>query len=108
MPIECSSDLPFGMPGSSETAGIGSIAGHARPNEQAASRACMGGSIGTGMTDQLNDYRGYRIDIRRHASGWRATIYAPDSKQPMLGPQSDDPAEALDKAKAFIDALLSS
>jgi hypothetical protein len=63
------------------------------------------------MTDQRYDYRGYRIDIRRHAAGWRATIYAPDSEQPMLGPQSDDPTDynaILDKAKAFIDALLSS
>jgi hypothetical protein len=63
------------------------------------------------MTDQRHDYRGYRIDIRRHAGGWRATIYAPDSKQPWFGPQSDDPTvsdEILDKAKAFIDALLSS
>jgi hypothetical protein len=60
------------------------------------------------MTDQRHDYRGYRIDIRRHAGGWRATIYAPDSKQPWFGPQSDDLTEALDKAKAFIDALLAS
>ena len=63
------------------------------------------------MADQPHDYRGYRIHIRRHASGWRATIYAPDSEQPMLGPQSDDLVdynEVLDKAKAFIDALLSS
>jgi hypothetical protein len=63
------------------------------------------------MTDQGHDYRGYRIDIRHHAGGWRATIYAPDSNQPMLGPQSDDPTdydEILDKAKAFIDALLNS
>jgi hypothetical protein len=63
------------------------------------------------MVDQPYDYRGYRIYIRRHAGGWRATTYAPDSKQPMVGPQSDDPTdsdEILDKAKAFIDALLSS
>jgi hypothetical protein len=62
------------------------------------------------MIDQRHDYRGYRIDIRRHADGWRATIYAPDSNQPMLGPQSDDPTdynEILDKAKVLIDALLS-
>lgn len=71
----------------------------------------MGGAVGTGMTDQRHDYRGYHINIMRHAGGWRATIYAPDSKQPMLGPRSDDPTdhcEALDKAKAFVDALLSS
>ena len=68
----------------------------------------MGGAVGTGMTDQRHDYRGYRIDIRHHAGGWRVTIYAPDSNQPMLGPQSDDLTEALDQAKAFIDALLSS
>jgi hypothetical protein len=63
------------------------------------------------MTDQRHDYRGYYINIMRHGSGLRAAIYAPDSKQPMLGPQSDDPNdhdEILDKAKAFIDALLSS
>jgi hypothetical protein len=63
------------------------------------------------MTDQRHDYRGYRIDIRRYAGGWRATIYAPDSNQPMLGPQSDDPSDynkILDEAKVLIDALLSS
>jgi hypothetical protein len=50
----------------------------------------VSGAIGIGMADQRHDYRGYRIDIRRHAGGRRATIYAPDSDQPMLGPQSDD------------------
>jgi hypothetical protein len=63
------------------------------------------------MTDQRHDYRGYQIIIVRHAAGWRATIYAPDSERPMLGPQSADTtdySEILDKAKAFIDALLSS
>ena len=58
-----------------------------------------------------HDYRGYSISIMRHGGGWRAMIYAPDSKQPMLGPQSDNPtdyAEILDKARTFIDALLSS
>jgi hypothetical protein len=63
------------------------------------------------MTDQPHDYRGYRIYVRHHPGGWRATIYAPDSEQPMLGPQSDDPIvynDILDKAKSFIDALLSS
>ena len=44
-----------------------------------------------GMTDQRHDYRGYNINIMPYAGGLRATIYAPDSKQPMLGPQSDDP-----------------
>jgi hypothetical protein len=63
------------------------------------------------MTDQRHDYRGYYINIMRHGSGLRATIYAPDSNQPMLGPRSDDPNdhnEILNQAKAFIDALLSS
>lgn len=58
-----------------------------------------------------HDYRGYSISIMRHGGGWRAMIYAPDSKQPMLGPQSDNPtdyAEILDKARTLIDALLSS
>ena len=62
------------------------------------------------MTDQRQDYRGYYINIMRYAGGWRATIYAPDSKQPIHGPQSDDPNdynEILDKAKVLIDALLS-
>jgi hypothetical protein len=36
------------------------------------------------------EYRGYRIIIRPHDSGWRSTIYAPSSDQPILGPQSDD------------------
>ncbi len=61
------------------------------------------------MADRPHDYRGYRIYIRRHAGGWRATIYAPDSERPMLGPHSDDPTdynEILDKARAFIDALV--
>ena len=64
-----------------------------------------------GMTDQRHDYRGYNINIMPYAGGLRATIYAPDSKQPMLGPQSDDPNahnEVLVKAKRLIDALLSS
>ena len=63
------------------------------------------------MTDQRHDYRGYYINIKHHAGGLRATIYAPDSEQPMLGPQSDDSTdhnEILDKAKHLIDALLSS
>ena len=63
------------------------------------------------MTDQRHDYRGYYINIKHHAGGLRAMIYAPNSEQPMLGPQSDDLAnhnEILDKAKRFIDALVSS
>jgi hypothetical protein len=58
-----------------------------------------------------HDYRGYRVVIRRHGSGWRATIYAPDSQQPILGPQSDDPAsrdDVLEEAKRLIDALMGS
>jgi hypothetical protein len=69
------------------------------------------GAEGIGMIDQRLDYRGYYIDIMRHAGGLRATIYAPDSKLPMLGPQSDEPTshnEIVDKAKCLIDALLSS
>jgi hypothetical protein len=60
---------------------------------------------------QPHDYRGYRIVMRRHGSGWRATIYAPDSQQPILGPQSDDPAsrdDILDRAKRLIDDLMDS
>ena len=71
----------------------------------------VGGAVGTNMTDQLHEYRGYYINIVRHGGGLCATIYAPDSKQPMLGPQSDNPtdyAEILDKARTLIDALLSS
>jgi hypothetical protein len=63
------------------------------------------------MTDQRHDYRGYCINIMSYGDGLRAMIYAPDSKKPILGPQPDDPTnhnEALDKAKALIDALLSS
>jgi hypothetical protein len=43
--------------------------------------------------------------------GWRATIYAPDSQQPILGPQSDDPNshdEVLKEAKRLIDTLMNS
>jgi hypothetical protein len=56
-----------------------------------------------------DDYRGYRIVMGRHGSGWRAMIYAPNSQQPIIGPQSDDPAsydDVLDRAKRFIDALM--
>jgi hypothetical protein len=63
------------------------------------------------MTDQRHEYRGYIIDITRYAGGSRAMIYAPNSKRPMLGPQSDDPSDhkdILDRAKDFIDALLNS
>jgi hypothetical protein len=63
------------------------------------------------MTDQRHDYRGYYINIKQHAGGLRATIYAPDSERPMPGPQSDDSTdhnEILDKAKRLIDTLLSS
>ena len=70
-----------------------------------------GGAVGTNMTDQLHEYRGYYINIVPHGGGLCATIYAPDSKQPMLGPRSDDPTdhdEILDQAKRFIDALLGS
>jgi hypothetical protein len=60
------------------------------------------------MAAEDEEYRGYRIVIRRHGMGWRATIYAPDSQQPILGPQSDDPAsrdDVLERAKSLIDAL---
>ena len=60
------------------------------------------------MAAEDEEYRGYRIVIRRHGSGWRATIYAPDSQQPILGPHSYDPAsrdDLLEEAKRLIDAL---
>jgi hypothetical protein len=60
------------------------------------------------MAVEDNEYRGYRVVIRRHVRGWRATIYAPDSQQPILGPQSDDPAsrdDVLKRAKSLIDVL---
>jgi hypothetical protein len=60
------------------------------------------------MPAEDEEYRGYRIVIRRHGMGWRATIYAPDSQQPILGPQSDDPAsrdDVLKRAKSLIDVL---
>ena len=63
------------------------------------------------MAAEDEEYRGYRIVIRRHGSGWRATIYAPDSQQPILGPQSDDPnsrGEVLAEARRLIDALMGS
>jgi hypothetical protein len=65
---------------------------------------------GQALATERHDYRGYRILIRRYAGGWRATIYAPNSKQPILGPQPDDPTDLtaiLDKAERLIDALLS-
>ena len=58
------------------------------------------------MAIQPHDYRGYRIVIRRHASGWRAWIYAADSQRPILGPHSYDPAsrdDLLEEAKRLID-----
>jgi hypothetical protein len=48
--------------------------------------------------------------IRPYGGGWRATIYAPDSTQPILGPQSTDPTshdDILDRAKRLIDDLSS-
>jgi hypothetical protein len=63
------------------------------------------------MAAEGEEYRGYLIAIRRHGSGWRATICAPDSQQPILGPQSDDPAtrdDALVEAKGLFDALMGS
>ena len=63
------------------------------------------------MATEDEEYRGYRIVIRRHGGGWRATIYAPHSQQPILGPQSDDPAsrdDVLEEAKRLIDALMGS
>jgi hypothetical protein len=61
------------------------------------------------MAAEDHECRGYRIEIRRHGSGWRATIYAPNSQQPILGPQSDDPNsqdEVLEEARHLIDALM--
>jgi len=58
------------------------------------------------MTDLRDDYQGYCINITRYAGRWRATIYGPDSKQPMLGPQSDDPTEAVDKANDGLRCLI--
>jgi len=63
------------------------------------------------MAAEDEEYRGYRIVIRRHGSGWRATIYAPDNQQPILGPQSDDPNsrdEIMDEARHRIDSLMGS
>ena len=63
------------------------------------------------MAIQPHDYRGYRIVIRRHGSGWRAWIYAPDSQRPILGPHSYDPAsrdDLLEEAKRLIDDLMGS
>jgi hypothetical protein len=57
------------------------------------------------MAAEDGEYRGYRIDIRRHGSGLQATIYAPGRQQPILGPQSDDPNELLEQAKRLIAAL---
>jgi hypothetical protein len=60
------------------------------------------------MAAEDEKYRGYRVVMRRRGMGWRATIYAPDSRQPILGPQSDDPAsrdDVLERAKSLIDAL---
>jgi hypothetical protein len=60
------------------------------------------------MAAEDEEYRGYRVIIGRHGMGWRATIYAPDGQQPILGPQSDDPAsrdDVLKRAKSLIDAL---
>jgi hypothetical protein len=63
------------------------------------------------MAAEDEEYRGYRIVIRRHGSGWRATIYAPDSQRPILGPHSYDPAsrdDLLEEAKRLIDDLMDS
>ena len=63
------------------------------------------------MAAEDEEYRGYRIVIGRHGSGWRATIYAPDSQQPILGPHSYDPAsrdDLLEEAKRLIDDLMDS
>jgi hypothetical protein len=63
------------------------------------------------MATEDEEYRGYRVVIRRRGSGWWATIYAPDSQQPILGPRSDEPNsydEVLEKAKRLIDALMGS
>ena len=100
---------PRPIPGPMRRVGIRSFIKHARPDGKLG--ASVGGAIGTGMTDHRQDYRGYQINIIRHAAGCRTAIYAPDSNQPMLGPQSDDATdynEILDKAKHLIDALLSS
>jgi hypothetical protein len=61
------------------------------------------------LAPQQQDYRGYRIVIRRYGGGWRTTIYAPNSEQPILGPQSDDPTsydDGLANAKRLIDVLM--
>jgi hypothetical protein len=62
------------------------------------------------MTAKDEEYRGYRIAIRRQVRGWGTTIYAPNSQQPILGPQSDDPSgfdDVLERARSLIDALMS-
>ena len=66
---------------------------------------------GRALAPQQQDYRGYRIVIRRYGGGWRATIYAPNGEQPILGPQSDDPTnydDVLENAKRLIDILMNS
>jgi hypothetical protein len=57
------------------------------------------------------EYRGYRIVVRRQARGWQATIYAPNSQLPIVGPQSDDPSgreDVLQRARSLIDAIAGS
>ena len=71
--------------------------------------ACRPISEGQALAIQSHDYRRYRVVIRAYGRGWRATIYAPDSSQPILGPQSDDPTsqdDVLDRAKRLVDDLM--
>ena len=63
------------------------------------------------MATQSHEYRGYRIVIRPYGNGWRATIYAPSSTRPILGPHSDDPTsqhDILERAKRLVDNLMNS
>jgi hypothetical protein len=63
------------------------------------------------MAAERHEHRDYRIVMGRQGGGWRATIYAPDSQQPILGPRSDDPTghnDVLEWAKRFIDSLIGS
>ena len=52
-------------------------------------------------------YKGWRIDLPRHAKGWKALIYQPSSLLHEIAvPEGPDRRAVIEEAKLHIDAIL--
>jgi hypothetical protein len=68
------------------------------------------------LTSNRNDepsvqYRRYRIEVSRVGKGWRASIFAPNARQPLTNSpfnlEKSEKEQIVEEAKRIIDAHLS-